>query len=262
MKRCILTLVLLMRVACCSSGLVFAEDTELSPSSVLDGGYPSPSRSSFGGNLAYHSVIKKHLLPPHGLDEPMVQIVVLPSFEPEFTVQLFRCADANEKPHGARYLIRYVTATTNLYRAFSGQWKDIRGINDAAIKAQLVQIEVPKGIAEDMIKAFIGALRRTRYPETRDKYLACDGRGYYFSAWQHGYGVLSGRLEKGRKGPAGYMAGIGEDFRAYCLSRDRDRPEILDRIRSHLAKIKAVLDSPQGAEDQMRESGVSGSGQE
>lgn len=158
---------------------------------------------------AFAQQVKDHLLPSEGYftsyahqrayyprvrdvlgagltDTPLAQVVVLPSFTPEYLVSL--------EERGAKYYLTYRICETSV-------WASLQEKRLPSVSVKTTTVELSQSAATAVVATFSQAISQTHYPEpSTNRSLGSDGTTYEFSNFQQGVGLQGGQTWSPRTG--------------------------------------------------------------
>ncbi|MBJ6108862.1 hypothetical protein JAO73_07575 [Hymenobacter sp. BT523] len=166
-------------VLCCWSFDSFAQQAKdhLLPS---DGYF-----TSFAHERAYYPRVREVLCA--GLtDTPVAQVVVLPSFTPEYVLSL--------EERAAKYYLTYRICETSV-------WASLQDKSQPPVSVKTTTVELNPPAAQAVASAVAQAISQTHYPEpSTSRSLGFDGTTYDFSHFQLGVGLQGGQTWSPRAG--------------------------------------------------------------
>ena len=119
-------------------------------------------------------------------DSPVAQVVVLPSFTPEYVLSLEKRA--------ATYYLTYRVCETSV-------WASLQEKRRASVSVRTTTVELSQSAASAVINAFTQAIYQTHYPAPSETHrLESDGTTYHFSLFQRGVGLQGGQTWSPREG--------------------------------------------------------------
>lgn len=177
----------------------------VSPVQAADGGGLEPCRDAFSESFrCYYEAVQSLLLPEEiGASEPSARMVVIPSFEAEWVVALFRSGN----------FVR-----VELRQASREIWRDsdlCSGALPAGVEAIRRKAPLPGDLAKaiaDVWKEALLHLDSPRDPWSRGS----DGVTYYASAWVAGHGTLCGETWSPGGGIGKRLVAIAHGLRAHA----------------------------------------------
>lgn len=176
------------------------------------------------------------------LDAPsFLQMIVRPSFSPEYAVRLHGPDGDTAIDRTTKFLLTRATASTNISQATPSVIKDLRGNILSRTEAKEVTVlfttaELSKPLAMRVYKVWQRMLERTRKPEMEINGL--DGVTYEFRA-----GNTCGETWSPREGKSPFLlVELGESLFRYCIAPRERLPEAAKAIEEKAAKLEKYLD--------------------
>jgi hypothetical protein len=121
-------------------------------------------------------------------DSPLAQVVVLPSFTPEYLLSL--------EERGAKYYLTYRICETSMWATLQEKGQSLPSVS---VKTTTVELSPPAAMA--VVKVFRQAILQTHYPKpTENSMLRFDGTTCEFSCFQNGVGLQGGQTWSPRIG--------------------------------------------------------------
>lgn len=193
----------------------------------------------------YQVALAQAFLPDRYRD---VQMLVVPSFQPEQSVYVRRPVLRGRAPAGVSPVVVSIRARKSLWaersrivaggrRNFTATAEDQRRAM-AQVRPDLDVAEAPLAEATVVVleELWTAALRQVRYPE--QPRLGLDGVTYHFADWTRGFGYRAGTvwLPATTSRLAGLVE-VGEALAAYARTAPQDRPAAEQKL---LEKSKAL----------------------
>lgn len=182
--------------------------------------------SSYSYASEYYPRVQATLL--KGLsNNPVLRIVVLPSFSQEYVLSL--------EQQARTYTLRCVKSRTSIWEAL--QQKKPLPLTDS--HAATLSPEAARAVAE----AFNAALDQTHYPSPKTRRVVMDGVNYHFVSFRGGLGLREGTAHSPTRGsnPA-LLVGLTEQLQQFAL-QSSERPKESELIRV-AQSISAKLAAP------------------
>lgn len=181
------------------------------------------SPDAFGVISGYHAAVQRMIL-DRFVGSPYVRLVVLPSFEREWAVDVAEPLDESSE-------VRFVEATAEIWPTL---WP---GAEKRQITGKEVSFKIPASLASEIRAGALRELRGVRYPEKQDVLIA-DGVSYFVAAFEQGLGTLQGRTHSPQlgTGPAA-LAKVAESLRRLALASDDERASTETELRGAAAAL-------------------------
>ncbi|OON70080.1 hypothetical protein [Hymenobacter sp. CRA2] len=146
---------------------------------------PAPGYfSSYSYAPDYYARVQQTLL--KGLaDSPVLRIVVLPSFLPEYVISL--------EQQGQTYALQCVTARSSV-------WHALQTKAPAPVIVARHTAAISPAAARAVAAAFNAAIDQTHYPSPTDRRMVMDGVNYHFVSFRGGLGLREGTAHSPARG--------------------------------------------------------------
>jgi hypothetical protein len=194
---------------------------------------------------AYDLALRDLLLEEHHIR--LCQMLVAPSFSPEWAVYLIR----KDGTKGEAQVI-YKVMKTQLWSEMPDQIEQRTNDSKAALAAAIALLKKPVDRASAPISESTTALleqvwdemlARVHYPNPDDTVIGLDGVNYHASHYKFGIGYRSGTTWSPEKGSnTGALIELAEELRRYAIADSKERPQIEAAIvkiaNNLLAKLK------------------------
>ncbi len=205
-----------------------------------------PEDGAFTGiSPAYDLALRDLLLEEHHFR--LCQMLVAPSFSPEWAVYLIR----KDRAKGKAQVI-YKVMKTQLWYEMPDQIEQRTIDSKAALTAAIALLEKPVDSAIAPIsestttlleKVWDEMLARVRYPKPDEIIIGLDGANYHVSHYKRGVGDRSGHTWSPEKGSnTGALVELAEEFRRYAIADETERSQIeiaiTKKAKSLLEKLK------------------------
>jgi len=203
---------------------------------LLSSAVPSPClepcRDVYSDSFAcYHAVVRA-LLASEEIDgsAPSVRMVVIPSFEAEWSVTLHRTGES------AGVDLR--VASKPLWDEFSDCSDPTRGSN--GIEARLYSAALPADLAAEIMKVWRQRLLNLESPQDAWSH-GTDGSTYHASGWVDHYGVLCGQCWTPGQGSEEVLIGLADRLRRHA---EAPSPETVRNLRKFLHPLDEESSTP------------------
>lgn len=174
--------------------------------------------------------------------EPMLWMIVKPSFSPEYSVELDQIGKAEDDLGKQCYAIRWRQAKVNIW------FTSMRpvGRNKLAfrppshIKTTGKDADIPADAAQEIAKAWLHMLKEARYPSDSEFASGMDGTDYEFYAWDLSHREpMKGHIWSPESGPTAMLVELGENLIRYVKAKIADRPALLAKCVEEAKAIQA-----------------------
>ena len=219
----------------------------IQPIALVAQGLKTPDRLEpippLGFQASYNQAVHTALI---GEKEPLLWMMVEPSFSPEYVV-LIDC-DWTKKypPQLLSARLQCVEAKKQIWH-----WKPKEPGSTQEVLDYLTnpgtdrrEIDFPLDATSEIAKAWSHALIETRYPKPEGLVIGADGDFYSFfvnsNALSNLYGKpMYGTVWSPQDGPTAQLANLGEDLIKYVKAQEKDRQAILSRCIAEAKSIQA-----------------------
>lgn len=190
-----------------------------------------PCRDEFSEpSSCYMNSVRRVLLPGRTLWQttPLVRVVALPGFEPEWTVSVVREGESAilELRLAKRKIDNAALESTKHDEDYCSTETKVVADVPVDVKAVTVNLELAAGIRKLWETALLGV------GSPKDSWTS-DGTMYHFSAWIEGYGLLCGRASSQSRGSSVFV-NIAEKLRDLARADEEQRR---DRIEAELLEL-------------------------
>jgi|GEM_PF-2640527 len=163
------------------------------------------------------------------------QMLVMPSFTPEYVVQLRDAKGEQDIAKAEKLLLTYSVADKSIWSSMPENRQFQKDKKQQRVNITVKTVEFPKPLAAQISQLWKRMLHQTRY-EFKDAEGA-DGTTYEFGVWR-AYGETWSPHE--RKSPL-LLVEIGESLIGYCKAAPADRPAAEKEIENRAALLEKYL---------------------
>jgi hypothetical protein len=194
--------------------------------------------SDRGEHLAYYQLLEQ-LLGTSKFD--CGRAIVMPSFEPEYSISLYKTADAAV----SSYYVTYFTAETNLWQRTNGGRDSQKA---ASLKARRIDVAIPETSAlilrEVWERMLTGSHRPRPTPPPKSRIISFDGTSVEYSLPSKRESILAGELNVSIRPPGKKTTEfvlLTKLLVDYCRASPSRRANFADRIDQKAIALLASL---------------------
>lgn len=186
--------------------------------------HPAPGIfESFDWHLNYLLKVRE-ILYSDLCNSPAFRMTTLPSFEPEWTIEI-------EFPQKGPAIVRYVTVKERMI------WQNK---NPNSLKKINKTSQIPRDLATDIYELIGSNLQVVNYPSNPSMLL--DGTNYIFTSFHVGQSYRSGITHSPeREWPTGKLVAVGELLREIALVGENGRNNLIERLKETTRSAKERL---------------------
>ena len=208
-------------------GILLGAGARLGAQEVTHSQRLAPVVTSFGLGEKWRTTTHDALI---SKPEPSLWMMVRPSFDPDYSVELVRVASGPNGAPDTGFMVRWHQAKENIWFASMRPVDDHRlGFRPPAhIQTISQEAPLPTEVAHEVIAAWIHMLQETRYPKDSEFAAGMDGTDYEFYVWDpiH-HQPMVGHVWSPEEGPTRMLVDLGEHLIAFTKAPENDRPALL-----------------------------------